>query len=49
MHTNNTVALKPNFMSPLLLCAVHISNFITLKTSKLHNKNLKKLLFIFLF
>ena len=48
MHTNTTVALKPNFMSSLLLCAVFLYkciSTITLSIQNLHNKDPKRFAF----
>ena len=44
MHTNTTVALKPNFINSILLCAVFLLNMHFIFIIKI----LKYLLFIFL-
>ena len=48
MRTNTRVAIKPNFMSSLLLCAVFLFIcifIITLKIYHLHNKDSKRCAF----
>ena len=50
MLMNTTVAIKPNFMSSMLLCAVlfnYAFSSITSKIQNLHNKDPKKFAFAY--